>query len=76
MSVNVSSHSNWSDRTIVAGRQSISGHRRGVRAVLPFFGPAVIASVAYMDPGNFATNIESGASFGYQLLWVVLVANL
>ncbi|MDR3494772.1 MAG: Nramp family divalent metal transporter, partial [Ancalomicrobiaceae bacterium] len=46
------------------------------RAVLPFFGPAVIASVAYMDPGNFATNIESGASFGYQLLWVVLVANL
>ncbi|MFX8605064.1 Nramp family divalent metal transporter, partial [Acinetobacter baumannii] len=39
-------------------------------------GPAVIASIAYMDPGNFATNIEAGSSFGYQLLWVVLTANL
>ncbi|KMV29294.1 Nramp family divalent metal transporter [Photobacterium swingsii] len=39
-------------------------------------GPAFIAAIGYIDPGNFATNIESGASFGYQLLWVVLWANL
>jgi manganese transport protein len=39
-------------------------------------GPAVVASIAYMDPGNFATNIQAGAAYGYQLLWVVLAANL
>ena len=39
-------------------------------------GPAVIASIAYMDPGNFATNIQAGAKYGYGLLWVVLLANL
>ena len=40
-----------------------------------FLGPAFVASVAYMDPGNFATNIEGGARFGYQLLWVLLWSN-
>src|SRR5215468_4211191 len=64
------------DRTIIAGREALAGHRRGLRGFLPFAGPAVIASVAYMDPGNFATNIQGGASFGYRLLWVVLFANL
>ena len=49
---------------------------RGVRRILPFLGPAVIASIAYMDPGNFATNIEGGARYGYSLLWVILAANL
>lgn len=44
--------------------------------VLPFMGPAFIASVAYMDPGNFATNIQGGAAFGYRLLWVILTTNL
>uniref|UniRef100_A0A7C3EBS1 Divalent metal cation transporter MntH n=1 Tax=Gracilinema caldarium TaxID=215591 RepID=A0A7C3EBS1_9SPIR len=44
--------------------------------LLPFMGPAFIASVAYVDPGNFATNIESGAQFGYTLLWVILASNL
>jgi manganese transport protein len=44
--------------------------------VLPFLGPAFIASVAYIDPGNFATNIQSGAQFGYLLLWVVVASNL
>src|SRR6202007_3414575 len=39
-------------------------------------GPAVVPSIAYVDPGNFATNIQSGARYGYLLLWVVLVANL
>ena len=56
--------------------ESLSGVRSGIRGFLPFLGPAIIASIAYMDPGNFATNIQSGASFGYMLLWVVLLANL
>src|ERR1035437_7582623 len=45
-------------------------------SLLPFLGPAFIASVAYVDPGNFATNIQGGAQFGYTLLWVILVSNL
>ena len=49
--------------------------RRG-RAVLPFAGPAVMVATAYMDPGNFAMNIQAGARYGYALLWVVLLANL
>lgn len=44
--------------------------------ILPFMGPAFIASVAYMDPGNFATNIQGGAQFGYTLLWVIVASNL
>ena len=44
--------------------------------LLPFLGPAFIASIAYMDPGNFATNIQGGAQFGYLLLWVVVASNL
>jgi manganese transport protein len=44
--------------------------------VLPFLGPAFVASVAYMDPGNFATNIQAGAQFGYMLLWVLVASNL
>ena len=44
--------------------------------LLPFLGPAFIASVAYIDPGNFATNIQGGARFGYLLLWVITVSNL
>ena len=59
-----------------AARESISGRRRGLFAVLPFLGPAFIASIAYIDPGNFATNIQGGAQFGYALLWVILLANL
>ncbi len=43
---------------------------------MPFLGPAFIASVAYVDPGNFATNMAGGAQFGYTLGWVVLTANL
>ncbi len=64
------------DRAVTAGREAISGKRRGLRAFLPFAGPAVIASIAYMDPGNFATNIQGGAQFGYLLLWVVVLANV
>ena len=50
--------------------------RGRMRASLAMFGPAFVASVAYVDPGNFATNIQGGARFGYLLLWVVLAANL
>ncbi len=67
---------NLSERTVIAGREAIEGSRGGIAAFLPFVGPAVVASIAYMDPGNFATNIEAGARFGYALLWVVLLANL
>src|SRR5271163_1065040 len=64
------------ERTVSAGRQVLAGQRNGVRGYLAFVGPAVIVSIAYMDPGNFATNIQAGAKYGYGLLWVVLLANL
>jgi manganese transport protein len=60
----------------VAAYRSLEGHHRGLRRIWPFLGPAFIAAVAYIDPGNFATNIAGGAKFGYLLLWVVLAANL
>ena len=63
-------------RLIEAAERVLSGERRGIRAVLPFLGPAFIAAVAYIDPGNFATNMAGGSLFGYTLLWVVLAANL
>ncbi|HZP74681.1 MAG TPA: Nramp family divalent metal transporter [Pseudolabrys sp.] len=65
-----------SERTIATAQQVLAGERRGVRGYLAFAGPALIASIAYMDPGNFATNIQAGARYGYALLWVVLLANL
>jgi manganese transport protein len=63
-------------QTELAARDVLTGRRKGIRAFLPFVGPAVIASVGYMDPGNFATNIQAGSSCGYELLWVVVVANV
>jgi len=64
--------------TIEAAALVLSGKsKRGWLAqLLPFMGPAFIASVAYVDPGNFATNIQGGAQFGYLLLWVILASNL
>jgi manganese transport protein len=50
-------------------------HRTRFR-ILPFLGPAFIACVAYIDPGNFATNIAGGSRFGYRLIWVIVAANL
>jgi len=64
-----------SQSTTWAIREVLDGRRRGLRAILPFAGPAVVASVAYIDPGNFATNIQAGAKYGYTLLWVVLLSN-
>jgi manganese transport protein len=63
-------------RVAEAARRSLDGHNRGIGRIWPFLGPAFIAAVAYIDPGNFATNIAGGAKFGYLLLWVVLSANL
>nr|WP_197063986.1 Nramp family divalent metal transporter [Rahnella aquatilis] len=54
----------------------MSGRKRGLMTPLLFAGPAVIASIAYMDPGNFATNIQAGSRYGYTLLWVVVMANM
>src|SRR5438105_9949455 len=62
--------------TQAAARASIEGRTHGLRALWPFLGPAFIACVAYIDPGNFATNIAGGAQFGYNLLWVILLANV
>ena len=62
--------------TVEAARDVLAGRRRGWRQHLAFAGPAVVASIAYMDPGNFATNIQAGAKYGYGLLWVALLANL
>ncbi|WP_425589803.1 Nramp family divalent metal transporter [Fictibacillus fluitans] len=51
--------------------------RKGkLRRAIPFLGPAFLVSVGYIDPGNWATNIEGGAAFGYTLLWVLLLSNL
>jgi len=64
-------------KTLEAAVQVLSGKRRkGLGALMPFLGPAFVASVAYIDPGNFATNIAGGARFGYTLIWVILCSNL
>src|SRR5579883_1861498 len=65
-----------SQRTVSAAQGVLEGRLRGWRAYLAFAGPAVVASIAYIDPGNVATNIQAGAKYGYGLLWVVLLANL
>lgn len=59
-----------------AAEDSLAGRRSGVRRFTPFIGPAVIAAVAYIDPGNFATNMAAGAEFGFLLVWVIVVAVL
>jgi manganese transport protein len=64
--------------TIAAANEVLSGEstKNWFARLLPFLGPAFIASVAYMDPGNFATNIQAGAQFGYTLLWVIVASNI
>jgi manganese transport protein len=66
------------DTTTRDAKAVLSGTSRKswFRRLLPFLGPAFIASIAYVDPGNFATNIQAGAQFGYELLWVILGSNL
>jgi manganese transport protein len=64
--------------TVAAATEVLTGtsQKNLVARLAPFLGPAFIASVAYIDPGNFATNIQGGSAFGYMLLWVVLASNL
>jgi manganese transport protein len=64
------------ERVLQAAHKALKGQTSGLRALIPFLGPAFVAAVAYVDPGNFATNIAGGAQYGYMLLWVVLGANL
>src|SRR6516162_4264428 len=63
-------------RTLAHAQQVLAGDSGRIRTAIAFGGPAIIASIAYMDPGNFATNIQAGAKYGYELLWVVLLANV
>src|ERR687885_2343819 len=58
-----------------AGERVLRGQPTRWR-LMPFLGPAFVACVAYMDPGNFATNISGGAQFGYMLVWVIVASNL
>ena len=51
-------------------------NRKGFRRILAYFGPAYLVSVGYMDPGNWATDLQGGAQFGYKLIWVLLMSNL
>jgi manganese transport protein len=64
--------------TVTAANDILEGRskKKGLMRLLPFMGPAFIAAVAYVDPGNYATNIQAGAQFGYQLLWVVFACNI
>jgi manganese transport protein len=64
--------------TLTSASEVLTGttSKRGLSRLLPFLGPAFIASIAYVDPGNFATNIQGGAKFGYTLLWVIVASNL
>ena len=57
-------------------QRALRGYPQKPLRILPFLGPAFIACIAYIDPGNFATNISGGAKFGYLLVWVIVVANL
>ena len=66
----------WTENATTAAQEVFAGKRTGIHALLPFIGPAIIASIAYEDPGNFATNIQGGAEFGYMLLWVIVAANI
>src|ERR1051325_9913013 len=59
-----------------AGERVLRGDDRRRLRFLPFIGPAFVACVAYIDPGNFATNIAGGSKFGYSLVWVTVASNL
>src|SRR5215204_6962181 len=66
------------ERTVASAVEVLEGRSDKGRwaRLLPFLGPAFIAAIAYVDPGNFATNITAGAKYGYLLIWVIVVSNL
>ena len=53
-----------------------TGKKKGWRKIFSFLGPAYLVSVGYMDPGNWATDLEGGSKYGYRLIWVLLMSNL
>ncbi len=63
-------------KTNASAHAALDGKVKGLKRLLPFLGPAFIAAVAYLDPGNFATNITAGSKYGYLLLWVIAASNL
>ncbi|HEX6680747.1 MAG TPA: Nramp family divalent metal transporter [Gaiellaceae bacterium] len=67
---------NATARTAYDAGRILRGERTNGFRILPFLGPAFVACVAYIDPGNFATNIAGGSKFGYTLVWVIVAANL
>ena len=69
-------HSTRSKINHLAANDVLTGKTHGIKSILPFLGPAFIAAVAYIDPGNFATNITAGSEYGYLLLWVIAFSNL
>src|ERR1051325_344855 len=54
----------------------VTAHRKGWKRFLPYLGPAYLVSVGYMDPGDWATDLQGGSKFGYTLIWVLLMSNL
>src|SRR6266513_4690540 len=61
---------------VQAAERALQGYPQKPWRILPFLGPAFVACVAYIDPGNFATNVAGGSKFGYTLLWVIVASNL
>jgi len=68
----------YSDQSLSEVHESVDTTKpgKGFRRFLAYFGPAYMVSVGYMDPGNWATDLQGGAKFGYQLIWVLLMSNL
>src|SRR5438552_9993032 len=67
---------NATARTADDASRVLRGERRGSFRILPFLGTAFVACVAYIAPGNFATNIAGGSKYGYTLVWVIVASNL
>src|SRR5881227_3749025 len=72
----MAAHADGVARAAARGRGVLRGQRHGRLRLWPFLGPAFIACVAYIDPGNFATNVAGGSRYGYTLLWVIVASNL
>src|SRR6266542_5638597 len=59
-----------------AAEEALQGYPQEPWRILPFLGPAFVACIAYIDPGNFATNVAGGSKFGFTLAWVIIASNL
>lgn len=68
----------YTDASLSEVHESVdtTGHRKGLKRFLAYIGPAYLVSVGYMDPGNWATDLQGGAKFGYKLIWILLMSNL